>query len=115
MMGLAAHLGRQPAQDILYAACREAVHEGVSLAAVLLCRPEVTAHRTQRRSNASSTPRTTAARRRRWWIGRCACRHLRAGPEAPLRLAHASGHQAFARIQLDVGLQSLALRHQLAW
>ncbi|MDE2564842.1 MAG: adenylosuccinate lyase family protein [Burkholderiales bacterium] len=44
MMGLAPHLGRQPAHDLVYAACRDAVQQGAPLAQVLQRRPEVTAH-----------------------------------------------------------------------
>jgi 3-carboxy-cis,cis-muconate cycloisomerase len=43
MMGLAPELGRQVAHDEVYAACRVANDEGISLLDALLARPEVTA------------------------------------------------------------------------
>lgn len=42
MMGLAPALGRQVAHDVVYAACRVANDEGVSLLDALLARPDVT-------------------------------------------------------------------------
>src|SRR6266850_1844162 len=44
MMGLAPHLGRQRAHDIVYGACRTVSERGGSLADVLAGMPEVTAH-----------------------------------------------------------------------
>ena len=41
MMGLAPHIGRQQAHDVVYAACREAVDTGRNLADVLIASPEV--------------------------------------------------------------------------
>jgi 3-carboxy-cis,cis-muconate cycloisomerase len=41
MMGLAPHLGRQNAHDIVYEACREALGHGRSLASVLTANPAV--------------------------------------------------------------------------
>ncbi len=43
MMGLAPHLGRQQAHDLVYAACRAAIADGGSLADALAALPEVTA------------------------------------------------------------------------
>ncbi len=44
MMGLAPHLGRQDAHDVVYAACRVVNEQGGTLAEALAARPEVTAH-----------------------------------------------------------------------
>ena len=44
MMGLAPHLGRNEAHDVVYAACRTAGDTGKSLAEVLAGMPEVSAH-----------------------------------------------------------------------
>ena len=44
MMGLAPHVGRQDAHDIVYAACRVANDTGVSLADALSQQPGITAH-----------------------------------------------------------------------
>jgi 3-carboxy-cis,cis-muconate cycloisomerase len=41
MMGLAPHLGRQNAHDVVYEACREALGQGRSLADVLTVNPAV--------------------------------------------------------------------------
>jgi len=41
MMGLAPHLGRQQAHDIVYDACREALHKGRSLLDVLMVNPTI--------------------------------------------------------------------------
>jgi len=41
MMGLAPHLGRQQAHDLVYAACREALQNGRSLFDVLMVNPKV--------------------------------------------------------------------------
>jgi len=41
MMGLAPHLGRQQAHDVVYEACREALGQGYSLFDVLKSKPEV--------------------------------------------------------------------------
>lgn len=42
MMGLAPHLGRQPAHDVVYDACKESIENGKSLLEVLQTRSEVT-------------------------------------------------------------------------
>jgi len=44
MMGLAPHLGRQDAHDVVYAACRRVNDHGGTLAEALAAIPEVTAH-----------------------------------------------------------------------
>ena len=44
MMGLAPHLGRQHAHDVVYGACRTVADKGGTLADVLAGLPEVTAH-----------------------------------------------------------------------
>ena len=44
MMGLAPHVGRQDAHDLVYAACRLAKDTGVSLADALSQQPVITAH-----------------------------------------------------------------------
>jgi 3-carboxy-cis,cis-muconate cycloisomerase len=44
MMGLAPHLGRQTAHDIVYDACREAIARDTSLLEVLKGMPEITKH-----------------------------------------------------------------------
>ena len=44
MMGLAPHIGRQEAHDLVYAACRLANHTGASLADALSQQPGITAH-----------------------------------------------------------------------
>ena len=44
MMGLAPHLGRQQAHDLVYAACRTVNEQGGKLAEVLAADPEVTRH-----------------------------------------------------------------------
>ncbi|ALM81754.1 3-carboxy-cis,cis-muconate cycloisomerase [Bordetella sp. N] len=44
MMGLAPHMGRQQAHDVVYAACRQVNEHGGSLAEVLANMPEVTRH-----------------------------------------------------------------------
>ncbi len=44
MMGLAPHLGRNPAHDVVYSACRAANEKGIRLAEVLAQMPEVSAH-----------------------------------------------------------------------
>ena len=43
MMGLAPHLGRQKAHDVVYAACKESIEGDKSLADVLLTKDDVTA------------------------------------------------------------------------
>jgi len=44
MMGLAPHLGRQRAHDVVYGACRTVSERGGTLADVLAGMPDVTAH-----------------------------------------------------------------------
>jgi 3-carboxy-cis,cis-muconate cycloisomerase len=44
MMGLAAHLGRQSAHDVVYGACRAVAQQGGSLAEALAKTPAVTQH-----------------------------------------------------------------------
>jgi len=44
MMGLAPHMGRQQAHDVVYAACRQVNEHGGSLAEVLANMPDVTRH-----------------------------------------------------------------------
>ena len=44
MMGLAPHLGRQRAHDVVYAACRQVDEQGGRLADVLVAEPEVSRH-----------------------------------------------------------------------
>ena len=44
MMGLAPHLGRQQAHDVVYAACRRVSEQGGRLADVLAAEPEVARH-----------------------------------------------------------------------
>ena len=42
MMGLAPHMGRQVAHDVVYDACREAMQQGKSLYDVLVTMPQIT-------------------------------------------------------------------------
>jgi 3-carboxy-cis,cis-muconate cycloisomerase len=56
MMGLAPHLGRQNAHDIVYEACREALGQGRSLADVLTADPAVTAALSAERLRALCDP-----------------------------------------------------------
>jgi 3-carboxy-cis,cis-muconate cycloisomerase len=44
MMGVAPHLGRQRAHDVVYGACREVAEHGGTLADALSALPEITAH-----------------------------------------------------------------------
>jgi 3-carboxy-cis,cis-muconate cycloisomerase len=44
MMGLAPHIGRQRAHDVVYGACRTVADKGGSLADTLAAMPEITAH-----------------------------------------------------------------------
>jgi 3-carboxy-cis,cis-muconate cycloisomerase len=44
MMGLAPHIGRPRAHDVVYGACRTVADKGGSLAEVLASMPEITAH-----------------------------------------------------------------------
>lgn len=46
MMGLAPHLGRTEAHDVVYDACRQAIAGNTTLAAVLIANPAVKAHMT---------------------------------------------------------------------
>jgi 3-carboxy-cis,cis-muconate cycloisomerase len=44
MMGLAPHIGRQTAHDVVYGACRIVNEKGGSLADVLVANPEISKH-----------------------------------------------------------------------
>jgi 3-carboxy-cis,cis-muconate cycloisomerase len=56
MMGLAPHLGRQQAHDIVYEACREALGAGLSLFEVLTMNPAVSQALSQERLRALCEP-----------------------------------------------------------
>ncbi|KAL2001962.1 hypothetical protein VTN02DRAFT_940 [Thermoascus thermophilus] len=56
MMGLAPHVGRQTAHDVVYDACRESIEEGRTLLECLLARAEVTARMTEEQLAALCDP-----------------------------------------------------------
>jgi 3-carboxy-cis,cis-muconate cycloisomerase len=56
MMGLAPHLGRQQAHDVVYEACRDALGQGRSLFDVLVANPAVSAALDQQRLRALCDP-----------------------------------------------------------
>ena len=59
MMGLAPHLGRQQAHDVVYEACREALGQGRSLFDVLVANPAVVRQRCRRSGCARCAIRRT--------------------------------------------------------
>ena len=56
MMGLAPHLGRQQAHDVVYEACRDALGQGRSLFDVLVANPAVSGALDRQRLRALCDP-----------------------------------------------------------
>src|SRR5436190_2162376 len=68
MMGLAPHLGRQQAHDMVYEACRAAVAQGRSLFDILIADPEIRVALPEEQLRKLCDPATTWDRPPRWWI-----------------------------------------------
>ena len=66
MMGLAPHIGRQQAHDIVYDACRVVNEQGGTLAEALKAMPEVIEPARPRAIDRLTDPSTIWAWRRRW-------------------------------------------------
>ena len=74
MMGLAPHIGRQQAHDVVYDACRTVNEKGGTLAEALAALPEVTERFDRADDRPPDRPCATTSASRRRWSTRCSAR-----------------------------------------